>query len=187
MFQENEKQEYYNRKAPDELKNRTWSSIQLEKQKVAKRRQRSMVMAACVAGAVLVGNNVFLNSTIVKVNDMPISYLSVQLGDNAISTPAMISEERSNEPQKALSLEIDVENNAHIEVSEGGICKESDEQTQMTSNKELDIQGKTVIFWYVEGDSNITATCTITTDEKEYEYVLEKEYESWRFRLKKAK
>ena len=33
MFQENERMEYSNRKAPDELKNRTWSSIQLENKK----------------------------------------------------------------------------------------------------------------------------------------------------------
>ena len=79
MFQEKDRMEYSSRKAPDELKNRTWSSIQQEKRRQAKQRRQGLYLAACFAGVLLASNVMYQNSTIVKVNDQPISYFNVSL------------------------------------------------------------------------------------------------------------
>ena len=67
MFQEKDRMEYVNRKAPDELKNRTWSSIQQEKRKTAKQMRQGMYLAACFAVVLLAGNLMYQNSTIEAV------------------------------------------------------------------------------------------------------------------------
>ena len=105
MFQEKEKKEYFNQKAPEELKNRTWSSIQQEKRKVEKQRRQGLAMVACFAGLIFASNFVYQNSTIVKVNDVPISYLNVNVGCDDENIPFTISEGRNRELQGGIPME----------------------------------------------------------------------------------
>ena len=184
MFQENERMEYFSRKAPDELKNRTWSSIQQEKRKAARMRTQGLVMAACFAGVVLLGNGFYQNSTIVKVNDVPISYLNVSVETESGDIPFAISERRSNEIRSEIPMEINVKGNAHVEVSEGSIRSQQNSQIQENEVTKLDIQGKTVILWSISGDSNTIASCIVTTDDGEYHYVMEQDESGWKLRLK---
>ena len=184
MFQENERMEYSNRKAPDELKNRTWSSIQQEKRLMAKQRRQGLYVAACFAGVLLVGNVMYQNSTIVKVNDMPISYFSVSVGNESGDIPFTISEERNKEIQGEIPMEINVRERAHVEVSAGTIRTKEDSQNIEKKVTELDISGKTVVWWNMEEESSAIATCIISTETKEYQYVMELEASGWKFRLK---
>lgn len=182
MFQEKDRMEYSSRKAPDELKNRTWSSIQQEKRRQAKHRRQGLCLAACFAGVLLASNVMYQNSTIVKVNDKPISYLNVSVGTESGDIPFAISEGRNKDVQSEIPMEINVSGQAHVEVTKGSI------RTQESNNlesevKELDINGKTVIVWSIVGDSNTTANCTITTADAEYQYMMEMDGESWKLRL----
>lgn len=184
MFQENERMEYSSRKAPDELKNRTWSSIQQEKRRMAKQRKQGLYLAACFAGVLLVSNVMYQNSTIVKVNDMPISYLNVRVENESGDIPFAISEGRNKEIQSEVPMEINVSGNAHVEVSAGTIRIEGDSEISEKEVTELVIQGETIVWWNMKGDSSTIATCTITTETKEYVYVMEQDESGWKLKLK---
>lgn len=184
MFQENDRMEYSSRKAPDELKNRTWSSIQQTKRKQAKQMRQGLYLAACFAGVLLIGNGMYQNSTIVRVNDTPISYLNVSVGTESGDVPFAISEGRNKEIQSEIPMEIKVSGNAHVEVSAGTIRTANNSELSENEMTELDIQGETVVFWSVEGDNNTIATCTITTEHEQYQYVMEMDGTNCKIKLK---
>lgn len=184
MFQEKDRMEYSSRKAPDELKNRTWSSIQQEKRRQVKRRKQGMYLAACFAGVLLAGNVMYQNTTIVKVNDTPVSYWNVSVGTESGDVPFIISETRNKEIQNEIPLEINISGNAHIEVSEGSIRTEHEVEISENEITEMDIQGKTVVFWCMNIADETMATCTIRTETNEYIYVMEQDESGWKLRLK---
>ena len=184
MFQEKDRMEYSSRKAPDELKNRTWSSIQQEKKKQAKRRRQGMYLAACFAGVLLASNVMYQNSTIVKVNDVPVSYLNVRVGTGSGDVPFTISEGRNKEIQSEIPMEINVSKAAHVEVSKGTIRTEKDSEVSDKRVSELNICGETVVLWNVEDGSDAIATCTITTEDRVYQYVVTLDETGWKLRLK---
>ncbi len=177
MFQENERMEYMSQKAPEQLKNRVWSSIQQEKRKATRKRIQSLAIAACFAGVIIASNVMLVGSTVVRVNDVPVSYWSTDI-------PLAISQGRNEEIQSKIPMEIDVDKKAHIEVSEGSLYTRQNSEIQDKEVTNLDIQGKTVVFWNIAADSNTTATCTITTEGKEYQYVMEANESGWKLRLK---
>lgn len=181
MFQEKDRMEYANKKAPDELKNRTWSSIQQEKKR---QRRQGMYLAACFAGVLLIGNVMYQNSTIVKVNDVPVSYLSVNVGTESGGIPYIASEGRNKEIQSEIPMEIDINGKAHVEVSSGRIRTEKQSETSESEVTELDIQGKTVVVWSMEGEDDSIAICTITTEKEEYQYMMELDEAGWKLRLR---
>ena len=184
MFQEKERMEYYSQKAPDELKNRTWMSIQQEKKKLEPKNRQVLSLAACFAGIILFSNVMLQNSTIVKVNDMPVSYWNVDAGHQSGDIPFTISEGRNKEIRDEIQMEINVSENAQIEVSAGTIHTEVDGDVSQQKNTKLDIQGETVVCWDMEGDDNTIATCTIKTGNEVYQYVLELTETGWKLRLK---
>lgn len=184
MFQENERMEYSNRKAPDELKNRTWSSIQQEKRMIAKKRKQSLYIAACFVGILFMCNVMLQNSTIVKVNDRPISYLNVHVENEAGDIPFSISEGRNKEIHGDIPMEIHVSGKAHIAVSKGSIRIQNNTEVSENVATELDIQGKTNIVWSIEGVDNTMATCTITTEDRMFQYVVKADTSGWKMRLK---
>ena len=141
-------------------------------------------MAACITGALFVSNMMYQNSTIVKVNDVPISYLNVNVGNEDTDVPFTISECRNKEIQSEIPMEINISGNAHIEVSEGYIRRQETSEDSNEKVTQLDIEGKTVILWNMAEDMNPIATCTITTEETRYQYVLEMKESSWKLRLK---
>lgn len=184
MFQENDRMEYSSRKAPDELKNRTWSSIQQEKRRQAKQRKQGMYLAACFAGVLLASNVMYQNSTIVKVNDKPVSYFNVSVGTESGDIPFAISEGRNKEIQSEIPMEINVSENACIEVSEGTIRTATDSMVSEKEVTKLNISEKTVVIWSVEAGSDAGAICTITTENKVYQYVMESDETGCKLRLK---
>lgn len=177
MFQENERMEYLSQKAPDELKNRVWSSIQQEKRKATRKRVQGLAIAACFAGVFIATNVMLLGSSIVRINDRPIFYWNTDI-------PFAISKGRNKEIQGEIPMEINVGGKAHIEVSEGSLYTRQNSEIQEQEVNKLYIQGKKVVYWSITADSNTTATCTIITEGKEYRYVLEANESSWKLRLK---
>ena len=81
-------------------------------------------------------------------------------------------------------MEINVSGAAHVEVTEGSIRTQVDSESQEHEVTELDIEGKTVVFWNVERDETTIAICTITIDDVQYQYMLELNESSWKLRLK---
>ena len=114
----------------------------------------------------------------------PISYLNVSVGTESGDVPFAISEGRNKEIQSEIPMEIKVSGNAHVEVSEGTIRTASNSEISENEMTELDIQGETVVFWSVEGDNNTIATCTITTEYEQYQYVMEMDGTNCKIKLK---
>ena len=115
----------------------------------------------------------------------PISYLNVSVENESGDIPFAISEGRNKEIPSEIPMEVNVKGRAHIEVSEGSIRLQQNSEIQETEVTELNIQGETVVLWSITGDSNTTASCIITTEEKEYQYVMEQGEFGWKLRLKK--
>lgn len=186
MFKEQEKVEYFNTKAPNELKNRTRSSIQQKKRSIAKKRKIRIVAVACCACMIIVTNVMYQNSTIIKVNDVPVSYLDVKVKSEPENTPSTISMVRNIEPQRVIPMEIDVRGKAYIKVSEGRIYTKNDNVDLADSIQELDIQKSDVIYWEVDANTT-TATCIVTTGKKEYHYIIENDESECKIKLKQSK
>ena len=176
MFQENERMEYFSQKAPTELKNRVWSSVQQEKRKTTRRRIQGLAIAACFIGVFVVSHVMLLNSTILRINDIPVSYWNTDI-------PFAISKGRNKEIQGNIPMEIRVGEEAYIEVSEGSIYTTNNSELQDEEVTQLYIEEKAVVFWNISADSNTVATCTITTEGKEYRYALEANESGWTLRL----
>ena len=70
-----------------------------------------------------------------------------------------------------------------VEVTKGSI-RIQDSMNQENEVKELDINGKTVIVWSIDEDSNTIANCIITTEDSKFQYVMEREGAGWKLRLK---
>ena len=186
MFKEEEKLEYLNTKAPEELKNRTRLAIQQKKKSVAKKRTVRIVAMACCACMIIVTNIMYQNSTIIKVNDVPVSYLDVKVKNETENITSTVSMVRNIEPQGVIPMEIDVKGKTHIKVSKGRIYTKTSQMDLSDSVQELDIKKSDVIFWEV--DANTTnANCVITTEKKEYHYVIVKDKSEYKIKLKQSK
>lgn len=186
MFQEKEIMEYRSQSAPEELKNRIWSSIELEKRRVRAQRQKWVAAAACFAGVLLAGNIMYQRSAVVKINDVPISYFSVSVEETMENVPALVSEGRNKSLQGMVPLELQVRENAHIKVSEGNLCTDIEGDAEAKEVMEMEIAKDSVVYWYVD-EQVMNAHCTITTEIKEYHYVMEKESAGWKIRLEETK
>ena len=186
MFQEKEKMEYSSCKAPEELKNRIWSSIELEKKKSRVQAQKWIAAAACFVGVVLAGNFMYQESAILKINETPISYFGVQVDENIGNIPYLASGERNKSNQDVVPLEIQVSENAHIEVSTGNLCMDNEGTAETKNVVELNIMEQSVVYWYID-EYEMHATCTVRTESKEYHYAMDKEDASWNIRLEKIK
>lgn len=186
MFKEEEKLEYFNTKAPEELKNRTKSALQQKKRSMAKKRTVRIAIVACCACMIIATNVMYRNSTIIKVNDVPVSYLDVKIKNETENIPSTISMVRNIEPRSVIPMEIDVKGNTHIKVSEGRIYTKSSQRDLSDNVQELDIRKSDVIYWEV--DVNTTnATCVVTTEKKEYHYVIGKDKSEYKIKLKQSK
>lgn len=186
MFREKDKMVYQNTKAPDELKNRVWLSVE-QHRKRAKRQHMTFVVAAACFAIVFSLNGVFdSNSSILSVNDTTVSYDAVKLHSSARGGLLTASEGHNFDPVFFIPLEINVTEKAHIEVSKGTLQQvETDDSSEEV--KAMDISEKTVIYWCVSGDTDSASTCIITTDEEEYIYVIEFDEEKSVFIIKQTK
>ena len=186
MFKEEEKLEYLNTKAPEELKNLTRSAIQQKKKSIVKKSKVRILAVACCACMVIATNVMYQKSTIIKVNDVPVSYLDVKIKNETANIPSTASMVRNKGPQSVIPMEIDVKGKTHIKVSEGRIYTKSSQMDLSDSVKELDIQKSDVIYWEVDANT-INATCVVTTEKKEYHYVIEKDKSEYKIKLKQRK
>jgi hypothetical protein len=186
MFKEQEKAEYFNTKAPTELKNRTRLAIQKKKSSMAKKRRVRIVAVACCACMLIVTNVMYQNSTVIKINDVPVSYLDVTIKSETENIPSTISVARNVEPHSVIPMEIEAKGKTNIKVSEGRIYTKSNEVDLSERFQELNIQKSDVIYWEVDVNTT-TATCIVTTEKKEYRYVIVNDESGCKIKLKQSK
>lgn len=184
MFQEKEIEAYQEIKAPAELKNRVWTSVKQHRKKVRKQQMTVVAAAACFA-FILSISGVMDSNSVLSVNDTRVSYRAVDLNQSARSGLLTASEGVNSDSQIQIPLEIQVEK-AHICVSQG-ILQQMEADSTSHAITEMDITESTVIYWVVNGDTDSIPTCTITTDDEEYTYVLDFDEEKSVFTLKQEK
>ncbi len=73
---------------------------------------------------------------------------------------------------------------AHLQVTKGNLCMELESDADANAVKEMNLSKGSVVYWYMGEEEK--ALCTITTEEQEYFYVIEKEEAGWKIRLEKA-
>ena len=183
MFQEKDIEVYQSTKAPVELKNRIWLSVEQQRKRAKKRHMTVVAAAACFA-LVFSLSGVLDSNAILSIDGKAVSYDAVQLESSA--SRGVAREGQNFDTLFFVPLEIDVEKEAHIEVTKGTLQQvETDTSTKEVT--EMDIFEPTVIYWCVNGDTDSTPMCTIITDEQEYTYVIEFDEEQSVFIIKQAK
>ena len=170
MFQEKERVEYSSYKAPEELKNRIWSSIEQDKRKHRLQAKKCLAMAACFVGILLVGNFIHQESPVLMIND----------------APALVSEGRNKSIQEMIPLELQVSEKAHIKVSAGKLTMDVEGYEEAKEVTEMEVLKNSVVYWCIENDIS-NALCTVITEDKEYQYVLNKVEDGWKVQLKNTK
>ena len=185
MFQKKDIEAYQEVKAPVELKNRIRSSMEQQRRRIRKQQMTVLAAAACLAMIVSVGG-MFDPSTIISVNDVAVSNRAVELETSGYYSLATANEGRSCEFQLSVPMEIQVTEETQICVSQGTLQMV---ETDMASEAitEMEISESTVIYWMVNGDTDSIPSCTITTGEKEYVYVIEFDEEKSVFTIKLEK
>ena len=179
MFQEKEIEAYKQIKAPVELKNRIALSV-----KIKKRKQRTVIAAAVASFALFFLTNSVWNhhSTILSVNNVAVSYQAIEISglNRGIS---MLSLEQKN--PIIVPLEINVEEKAYITVSEGMLQRIVEEEEHPVS--QLDILGKTVVYWVLDANADTNPVCTITVGKETYQYLIAYQEGASTFTIQKIK
>lgn len=186
MFQEKDIEAFQDTKAPEELKNRIWLSVEEHRRKAKKRHMTLVASAACFALIFSLSGILGSNSTILSIDGKAVSNKAVQLQTSARNGLATASEGQDFDTVFFVPMEIEVTDIAHIEVSKGTLSKvgAEDSSQEITS---MDISESTVIYWCVSGNTESSSTCTITTEDKEYVYVIEFDEEQSVFIMKQTK
>lgn len=179
MFQEKEIEAYKKIKATVELKNRIVLSV-----KMKKRRQRAAIAAAAAGFALFFLTNSLLdyNSTVLSINNTAVSYHAVEIENHNRGISMLSSEQRS---PIMIPLEIHVEEEAHITVSEGILQRiVEEEETPVT---QLDILEETVVYWILDGNTDTNPVCTITVGKETYQYLIAYQTGASAFTIRKMK
>ena len=178
MFQEKEIEAYKNIKAPVELKNRIALSV-----KKKKRKQRAVIAAVAGFALFFLSNGVLhTNNTVLSINNVAVSYQAIEIV-NPNRGISMLSLEQKC--PIAVPLEINVEKEAHIEVSEGALQRMVEEEEMPAT--QLDILGKTVVYWTLDGNTDTNPVCTITVGKETYQYLIAYQQEVSTFTIQKMK
>ena len=162
MYQENDLELYRQIKAPAELKTRISSAVKRRQKK-----QRTTWVAVTASIALMISVNGWMHSqhTILSINEKPVTYHSVELQKDG-QEPWLICEGTKQKGLIQIPMEIDVAENAHIEISEGTLQQSKEQETVM----EMDISEKTVIYWTLDANTMSKPICTITVGEETYRY-----------------
>ena len=162
MYQEKDLEIYRQIKAPAELRNRISSAVEKTQKK-----QRTVCAVVTASMVLMVSVNGWMHSqhTILSINEKPVTYRSVEI-QNEGEEPWVICEGKKQNGLIQIPMEIDVEKNAHIEISEGTLQQSKEQERIM----EMDISEKTVIYWTLDANTMIDPICTITVGEDIYRY-----------------
>lgn len=184
MFQKKDIEAYQDVKAPVELKNRIRSSIDQQRSRIRRQQMTVVAAAACLALVFSLSGMFEQNGTILSVNDTAVTHNALELDISTNYSLATASERRSCEPLIVVPMEIDVMENAQIQVSDGTLQWEMETDAEYEKRTEMEIMETTVIYWAVNGDANKTPSCTITTGSEVYTYVIEFEESESVFTIK---
>lgn len=162
MFQKKDIEAYRETQAPVELKNRIQISIEQQRKKIRKQQIRFIAVAATFVILISAGGLFDNSNTILFVNDRVVSEDAVELSSLT---------RRSMDTAIQVPLEIQATESTKVQVSQGTLqLLEADGTSKKCT--ELEINEKTVIYWTVEGNTTNNPTCTITTNNKNYVYVI---------------
>ena len=165
MFQKKDIEAYQETKAPVELKNRIQSSIEQQRRRIRKQ-QMSFLAAAAGFSLILSVGGLFDNSTILSVNDKVVTNEAVEIYSTARSGSVAIS------TAMQVPMEIQIKESTQVQVSHGTLqLLEADGTSE--ERTELEISENALIYWNVDANTTSTPTCTITTNDKTYVYVME--------------
>lgn len=178
MFQQKEIAEYQKIAAPVRLKERVSSSVKIARKRAVRQRAGLVTVAAGIVLFLLVGiqwdNTADKNNMIISVNDMAVSYRSVELefSDSELKT-AFANVERENVLQIQVPMEVKADKTVRMAVSDGTLQMMASENTLSEKATELEISEPEVVYWTVTVQSDTTPICTIVTDGQKYVYVIE--------------
>ena len=186
MFQEKDIEAYQSTKAPVELKNRIRLSVEQQKRKVRKQQMSLVALAACFA-LVFSLNGVFgSNSAILSINGKAVSDKAVKLQTSAGYGLRTANVGQEFDTIFFVPMEIDVTEETQIEVSKGTLSTVGAEESSQDITS-LEISESAVIYWSVNGNTESSPRCTITTGGKEYVYVIEYDEDKSVFIIKQQK
>jgi len=184
MFQKNEVDGYKKICVSEELKNRTFHSIKVEAKRRQKQRTGQAIALASLCLMLFVGGIVYRNDSVLAVNSTPVLNKAVQLE----SYNEKIGLRRSSLEQEAqitVPLEVNVSKKAQISVTSGTIWRTSQEESE--GYTELEITEKTVVYWTIIENADITPVCTITVGNRTYTYMVTMDEENATFYIEKEK
>lgn len=195
MFEKHEAEAYINITAPSELKNRIWRSIENRRRSIMKQNVVWISAAACIMLMFLSVGFPGNSGVSVLVNGFELSEQAVILSDVSNTVMAASSMVRSAEPQIQIPLEIHVEKEAYIRVSQGVLQEAdgtmlNDQESEMvfeTDQKKVKLKEAQLVYWIITGNVPKEAECTITVGKKEYTYVVEFQKEKNFFSIKRKK
>lgn len=192
MFEKHEAEAYINIKAPSELKNRIQCSIENRRRNIVKQNVAWICAAACIMLMFLSVGFQGNGGVSVFVNGSNLSEQAVILSDASNTVMAASSMVRSAEPHIQIPLEIHVEKEAYIKVSQG-VLQEADgtvlndqesETIFGTDQTEVKLKEDQLVYWIITGNVPEEAECIITVGKKEYTYVVEFQEEQDFFSIK---
>lgn len=171
MFQKEDVDAYKNIKAPEELKGRIMSSIEVTQKRSYKQSAALLATAASIALFILCGTFVFRNHSILMVDDQSVNYKAVRLENtNARLSVANMKKDVANEIRIPLEIQC---KEALVTVSEG-FLQTMDNSTMESENKQrMQITKDSVIYWYLNGNNKNSYSCTIVTEQGEFVYLVE--------------
>lgn len=187
MFREKDREAYQRIKAPEELKNRIRQSVTQHRRMLVRQSTWAFGTAACLVVFIFAGSTAFGNRGILSVGDTVVSRQAVTLNEYAVHSPAVMSRERSVEPEVRIPLEIAVPKEAYISVSRGSLRKTAEDLSQSEDITEMELAEDTVVYWTVSAEVTEPPTCTITAGRKEYVYVMEYDRETAAFAIRQIK
>lgn len=184
MFQNKEIERYKNLKAPQGLKNRTFFSIERTERRRTKQRVGWVAAVATLVMVFFAGGIVERNDSILFVNDIAVTYdtVSLESSNRGIDVVKIGSKQDAH---ITVPLEVNVTENAQISVTTGTLWRTSQEEAENIT--ELTVSEKTVIYWTLNGNANITPICSITVGKETEQYMIFLDEESAVYYIKKIK
>ncbi|MBR4027856.1 MAG: hypothetical protein IKJ01_10005 [Lachnospiraceae bacterium] len=175
MFHNEQKLKYQDIKAPEELKERTWLSIEQHKRNCRMMVKKvTMTVAACVAVLCISGqllqkdNRVSVNETILSTETLEIPFTEL-----LESTPALVEYGRKQSLLIQIPMEIAIKEKANICVSDGILQIMDKNGVLLEQSKVVEISESQLIYWCIDVNTIKQAECILKTGEKEITYLLE--------------
>ena len=182
MVQERAREVYSGIKAPANLKESVRASIKARRSRMARQSAAWLSAAACLMVVFLVGR-LEGHEPLILVDGATVSEEAVELDaytEYAVNPAVAMARSMPGEEDAGGSgtrlrvpLEIRASGAAHVQVSVGTLLDAVETAFESDFVTELDISGKSVVYWVIDGAEGSLPVCKIVTETGEYSYVIE--------------